>query len=340
MRLLFVAIALAVVFTAQQAQRADALGLSLPSPVNPITPPANHAVAPPTQAIEPVPLAVATDPAQPVPATSSPTPTTPAATTATPLIQATAPITQPATTTTATPIIAPVAPVLARVAPVVAPIIAAVLARVAPAVAPIIAAVLARVAPAVAPIIAAVLAPVAPDAPAAAPIAAPGAPIIAPVVPIIAPVAPIASVVVPSVRTSHAADGTSPTVRLLPVSPKSPPVTTSARSSVVAAVPTSVVETAFRSPIVSTPIAIADNDFARTLRPASPSSPLPVMLLVPASSHALSPHDVPSSSGAGVTYPGRFAGFAVLGAIAVAACLLAERLRHAKAVRRQWSSGP
>ena len=43
---------------------------------------------------------------------------------------------------------------------------------------------------------------------------------------------------------------------------------------------------------------------------------------------------VPSASGGGVTHPGSFAIFAVLLALAAAAGLLAERLRHARAVRR------
>jgi hypothetical protein len=313
MRLLFVAVALSIFFAAHHATHADALG-----------PPADPAIADATA----------------TPSVVQETAPNPQTTTADTVAPAIAPI--------AAPIPAPVAPVVAPVAPAVPPIIAAFLARVAPVVAPAIAALVARVPPLAAPVVAAVLNRIAQVVPAVAPLIAPiPAPIPAPVqqaaAPIVAPVAPVASPVVPA-QVSRAIGDTSPTVRRPPVSSNaSVPPATSARASVSTAASTprsSVVETTFRSAIVSSPVAVADPHLARPVSPASPSSHLPTMLLLPASAQALSPHDVPSASGGGVTHPGSFAIFAVLLALAAAAGLLAERLRHARAVRRQWSSGP
>jgi hypothetical protein len=302
-RLLLVAAALSIFFAAHHAQRADALG-----------PPADPAIAD---------------------ATATP-----------PVVQDAAPGPQNAPADTvapiAAPIPAPVAPIVAPVAPAVPPIIAAFLARVAPVVAPAIAALVARVPPLAAPVVAAVLNRIAQVVPAVAPLIAPiPAPIPAPVqqaaAPVVAPVAPSASPAVPA-QVSRAIGDTSPIVRRPPVSSNaSVPPATFARAAVSTAASTprsSVVETTFRSAIVSSPVAVADPHLARPVSPASPSSHLPTMLLLPASAQALSPHDVPSASGGGVTHPGSFAIFAVLLALAAAAGLLAERLRHARAVRR------
>jgi hypothetical protein len=326
MRLLFVAVALSICFAAHHAQRADALG-------PPADPTIADASATPSVVQETAP---------------SPQTTTAAADTVAPIA---APIPAPVA-----PVVAPaaravppiIAAVLARVAPVLAPAIAAFVARIPPVAAPVVAAVLDRVAqvvPAVAPIVAPIPAPVpAPVAPVAAPITAPvPAPVEQVAAPVVAPVAPVASPVVPA-QVSRATGDTSPIVRRPPVSSKaSVPPATVARTSVSTAASASrlsVVETTLRSAIVSTPVAAADPHLARPVRHGSPSPHLPTMLLLPASAQALSPHDVPSASGGGVTHPGSFAILAVLLAVAAAAGLLAERLRHARAVRRQWSSGP
>jgi hypothetical protein len=209
---------------------------------------------------------------------------------------------------------------------------------VAPAVTPVVAPVVDTVAPAVTPVAPAVTPVVAPVAPLvdAVGVVAPSVDTVAPVLgPVVAPSEPAA----PASSTSPVAvspRGSVPTSTpgVTTAQPESrivdraPTFTPTVVPSTAAPISRASLASCVDSPGVGSPGCSASRS---PKLPASPSSPVPVLLIEPASSPALS---VPDGSAraldGGRSFPGSFAGLlAVLLALGAAAGLATERLRYA-----------
>jgi hypothetical protein len=303
-----------------------------------LSPSVESVIAPATNLVARV-----TDAALPVVAPAPPPATIPALVTGatTPVEDALAPavntvgqVTTPATNAVApvvSPIPAPVAPVVAPVVDTITPVITPVVAPVAPAVTPVVAPVVDTITPDVTPVVA----PVAPLVDAVGPVVAPSVDTVAPVLgPVVAPSEPAA----PASSTSPLAvspRGSVPTSTpgVTAAQPESrivdraPTFTPTVVPSTAAPISRASLASCVDSPGVGSPGCSASRS---PKLPASPS-PVPVLLIEPASSPALSVPDGPARAlDGGRSFPGSFAGLlAVLLALGAAAGLATERLRYA-----------